>query len=54
MESHSAFSDSRPPPREYCHPNPNGHTFQLAHAIELIDHPNQEGLRIPEIAHENC
>jgi ionotropic glutamate receptor len=54
MEPHSAFSDLGTPPREYCHPNPNGHTFQLAQAIELIDHPNQEGPRIPEIAHENC
>ncbi|GMY29111.1 glutamate receptor 2.8-like [Fagus crenata] len=54
MEPHSAFSDSGTPPREYCHPNPNGHTFQLAQAIELIDHPNQVGPRIPEIAHENC
>uniref|UniRef100_A0A2N9EYT1 Ionotropic glutamate receptor C-terminal domain-containing protein n=1 Tax=Fagus sylvatica TaxID=28930 RepID=A0A2N9EYT1_FAGSY len=54
MEPHTAFSDSGTPPREYCHPNPNGHTFQLAQAIKLIDHPNQEGPRIPEIAHANC
>jgi hypothetical protein len=47
MEPHSAFSDSGTPPREYCHPNSNGHTFQLAQAIKLIDHPNQEGPRIP-------
>ena len=54
IEPHFDFSNSGTPPREYCHPNPNGHSFQLAQAIELIDHPNQEEPRIPEIAHENC
>jgi ionotropic glutamate receptor len=54
IEPHFDFSNSGTLPREYCHPNPNGHSFQLALAIELIDHPNQEEPRIPEIAHENC
>uniref|UniRef100_A0A2N9F0M2 Glutamate receptor n=1 Tax=Fagus sylvatica TaxID=28930 RepID=A0A2N9F0M2_FAGSY len=54
IEPQFAFSNSGTPPREYCHPNPNSHSFQLAQAIELIDHTNQEEPRIPEIAHENC
>uniref|UniRef100_A0A2N9HUH7 Glutamate receptor n=1 Tax=Fagus sylvatica TaxID=28930 RepID=A0A2N9HUH7_FAGSY len=47
IEPQFAFSNSGTPPREYCHPNPNSHSFQLAQAIELIDHPNQDGTKNP-------
>lgn len=53
--SHFSFSEeSGMPTRESGDPNPNGQAFQLALAIELSDHPNQESPKTPERALENC